>query len=164
MGADWARFSVRLFLHSRTEMLCIFFTFFGINKISGISSANLTLPFGGNAGVVTEGSPFQDGLQANRSVFPLHRIFCLLKYFIALNSPTWLDVWGAAQIAKFGVGRQICVLLVERAVRFHFFIAGCPKHGATTTRCWLASVIFGQDRVFLAFSADCRSRGELNNS
>lgn len=68
-------------------MLCIFFMFFCINKISGILSANLTLPFGGNAAVVTEGSPFEDGLQANRSVFPLHRIFCLLKYLIAFNSP-----------------------------------------------------------------------------
>lgn len=67
-GAHWAGFSVRLFLHSRTEMLCIFFTFFGINKISGILSAKLTLPFGGNAVVVTEGNPFEDGLQANRCV------------------------------------------------------------------------------------------------
>lgn len=68
MEADWAGFSVRLFLHSRTEMLYIFFMSFGINKNSGILSANLTLPFGGNAVVVTEGSPFEDGLQANRCV------------------------------------------------------------------------------------------------
>ena len=62
--------------------------FFGINKISGILSANLVLPFGGNAVVMIEVSKFEDGLQANRSVFPLHGIFCPLKYFIALNSST----------------------------------------------------------------------------
>lgn len=70
----WKQASVRLFLHSRTETVCIFFMFFGINKISGILSANLVLPFGGDDEVVIEGSNFEDGLQANRSVFPLHGI------------------------------------------------------------------------------------------
>lgn len=61
---------------------------FGIDKISGILSANVALPFGGDAVVIIEVSKFEDGLQANRSVLPLHGIFCLLKYFIALNSHT----------------------------------------------------------------------------
>lgn len=65
---------------SRTKMLCIFSVFFSINKISGILCANLALPFGGDAVVMIEVSEFEDGLQANRSVFPLYRIFCLLKY------------------------------------------------------------------------------------
>lgn len=72
MEADWARLFVSLFLHSRTEMLCIFFVFFGINKTSGILSANLALSFGGDAVVKIQVSKFENGLQVHRSVFPLH--------------------------------------------------------------------------------------------
>lgn len=48
----------------------------------------MALPFGGDAVVMTEASKFETGLQVNRSVFLLHVIICLLKYFIALNSST----------------------------------------------------------------------------
>lgn len=69
-------------------MVCIFFVFFGINKISGILSADLALPFGGNTVVMIKVSKFEDGLQANRPTFPLHGMFCPLKCSIALNSST----------------------------------------------------------------------------
>lgn len=60
----------------------------GINKISDISIAILALPFDGNAVLMTEVSKFEDGLQANKSMFPLHVMLCPLKYFITLNSST----------------------------------------------------------------------------
>lgn len=41
----------------------------------------------------------------------------------------------------------------ERAVCFHFSLLVALNMAQQTTRCWLASVIFGQDGVFQAFSA-----------
>lgn len=40
-------------------------------------SADLTLPFGGGAVVMIQVSKSGDGLQAHRSVFPLHAMLCL---------------------------------------------------------------------------------------
>lgn len=90
-------------------MLCIFFIILGINNISDILTANLALPFDGNAVLMTEVSEFEDGLQANKSVFPLRCsvMLCPLKYFIALNSSTDQKSWVAARIARPGAGRHI---------------------------------------------------------
>lgn len=90
-------------------------------------------------------------------VFPLHRIFWLLKHFISLNSPTWLDglsCWVAAQTAKFWVERQILVLPMDggKSSVLPLFIAGCPKH-STTDHQMLASLCHIWPGQFLASSA-----------
>lgn len=60
-------------------MLCIFFMSVGIRKISRMLSADLTLPFGGDAVVMIQVSESEDGLQANRSVFLLHVMLSLTQ-------------------------------------------------------------------------------------
>lgn len=100
-------------------------------------------------------------------VFPLHRVFYLLKYFIALNSPSSLDVWVAAQRATFGAGKQISVLPIYggKSSVLPFLIACCPKHG-TTDHQMLASLclIWPGQSISGFLCTDCSSRGELDNS
>lgn len=73
---------------------------------------NLALPFGGNAVVMIEASEFEDGLQANICV-PTAWDSLPTKVLHCFKLIHWPEVWIAAQIAGFGVGRHIPVLPVD---------------------------------------------------